>query len=112
VKLVTAIIRASSLDPVKSALAIFGARGMTVSQILWADPDANRLRVFRGRSRSTPLHPRLRLELLTSTEEADDLASVIASVVASRESGAPAPWIGPVDVVVRIRTGERNTAAL
>ena len=111
-KLVTAIIRTSTLDPVKAALAIFGARGMTVSQIHWADPDANRLRVFRGRLRSTPLHPRLRLELLTSAEEATDLASVIASVVASRERRAPAPWIAPVDVVVRIRTGERDRAAL
>lgn len=111
-KLITAVIRPSSLEAVKAALTAFGVRGLTVGQILWANPDVNRVEVFRGRERQSPFDPRLRLELLAPAEEAEDLAQVIARVVGNEERHSPPLFIGPVHAVVRVRSGERDLDAI
>ncbi|HWE92163.1 MAG TPA: P-II family nitrogen regulator [Pseudonocardiaceae bacterium] len=111
-KLITAVIRPATLEAIKEALAVFGVRGLTVGQSLWADPDVNHVQIYRGRQIVTNLDPRLRMELLVPDEEVADLVRVIARVAFTAEIGDPLLWISQVDQVIRVRTGERGLDAL
>ena len=110
-KLITVVLRPALFEVLKDALALFGVRGMTVGQAYLAA--AERVEMYRGQRFATNLEPSLRVDLLTTDDEAPDLVHVIDRVVAG---GGPATtaccWTTHVDWVVRVRTGEYGHDAL
>jgi nitrogen regulatory protein P-II 1 len=111
VKLITVVLRPALFEVLKDALALFGVRGMTVGQTYQAAGE--RVEMYRGRRFASDLEPSLRVDLLTTDDEAPDIVHVIDRVVAGHERPAPACcWITPVDWVVRVRTGEYGRDAL
>jgi len=119
-KLVTAIVRPDRLDDVVTALADSGARGVTVTDVRGFGRQYGQLAHAREaaglnpRAREHPvaLLPKVRLDLVVHD---DDVAGVIRAIVKSVGSstiGDGKIWVGPLDSVIRVRTGELDDAAI
>ncbi|HEX3782213.1 MAG TPA: P-II family nitrogen regulator [Pseudonocardiaceae bacterium] len=112
-KLITAVLRPATFDTVKNALAVFGVRGLTVGYVYGAPSRTpQRIQVYRGQRIEMDLDPLVRIDLLTPDDEAADLVHVIITAAGDGADLAGRIWLTPVDLLVRIRTGEYGTDAL
>jgi len=92
VKLITAVVRPVLFDQLKEALALFGVRSMTVTQVFYYGDEA-KVETYRGRPISKDFEPSLRIELLVENGEVLDLARVIGRIVAPNSSAEGHVWI-------------------
>jgi len=111
-RLITAVIKPFKLDEVKAALQAFGVHGMTVSEASGYGRQRGHTEVYRGAEYAVDLVPKIRLEVLCDDEDTDDLIEVIVKAAQTGRIGDGKVWSVPVDVVVRVRTGERGAGAL
>lgn len=111
-KLITAIIKPHQLDPVKQALEAFGISGLTVSEASGYGRQRGHSEVYRGAEYEVDFVPKVRLEVLVDDTDADSVISLIVKQAQTGKIGDGKVWSVPVDDVVRVRTGERGTAAL
>ena len=111
-KLVTAIIKPFKLDDVKSALEAYGCHGMTVSEANGFGRQKGHTAVYRGAEYTVDLVPKVRVEVLVDDGDADAVVDAIVGAAQSGRIGDGKVWVLAVDTVVRVRTGERGSAAL
>ena len=111
-KLITAIVKPFKLDDVKSALKDAGITGMTVTEVQGFGRQAGHTEVYRGAEYTIDFVPKVRIELLAEDADADRLAEIVAEAARTGKIGDGKIWIGPVDRVIRIRTGELDADAL
>ena len=111
-KLITAIIKPFKLDDVKDALQAFGITGMTVSEASGFGRQRGHTEVYRGAEYTVDLVPKVRLEDLVDSAEAEKVIDVIVKAATTGSIGDGKVWSTPVDNVVRVRTGERGTDAI
>jgi len=111
-KLITAIIKPFKLDDVKSALQAFGITGMTVSEASGFGRQRGHTEVYRGAEYTVDLVPKVRLEVLVDSPEAEAVIDVIVKAASTGSIGDGKVWSTPVDHVVRVRTGERGVDAI
>lgn len=107
--LITAIVVPSSVEAIRNALALFGVRGLTRSQVYTRSRSDAPIEVYRGVRWRAPLAPRVRLEVLSPNEDARDLVRVISRAADGSDLDL---WVTRVDLLVRIRTGEVGLDAL
>jgi nitrogen regulatory protein P-II 1 len=112
VKLLTAVVQVHKLDDIRRAPQVFGARGMTVTEVRGLGSQRGHVEVFRGAGYVVEFVPRLRLELLVPDADAADLLRVLVKSAHTGQVGDGRVWSVPVERVVRIRTGERGPEAL
>src|SRR5690349_5063950 len=111
-KLITAVIKPFKLDEVKAALQAFGVHGMTVSEASGYGRQRGHTEVYRGAEYEVDLVPKVRLDVLCDDEDADDLIDIVVKAAQTGRIGDGKVWCVPVDVVARVRTGERGPGAL
>ena len=111
-KLITAILKPFKLDDVKNALQAFGITGMTVSESSGFGRQGGHTEVYRGAEYTVDLVPKVRLEVLVDSKEADAVIDVIVKAASTGSIGDGKVWSSPVDAIVRVRTGERGTDAI
>ena len=111
-RLVTAIIKPFKLDDVRAALEAFGVHGMTVSEASGYGRQRGHTEVYRGAEYTVDLVPKLRIEVLVEDDDVDTVLDVVVKAAQTGRIGDGKVWAVPVDGVVRVRTGERGSAAL
>ena len=111
-KLVTGVIKPFKLDDVKEALQTFGISGLTVSEVSGYGRQGGHTEVYRGAEYTVDLIPKLRIEVVVDDEDAADVVNLIVKSSATGKIGDGKVWTVPVDELVRVRTGERGSAAL
>jgi nitrogen regulatory protein P-II 1 len=111
-KLVTAVIKPFKLEEVKSALEAYGIHGLTVSEASGYGRQKGHTEVYRGAEYTVDLVPKIKVEVLVESEDADSVVDVIVKTAQTGRIGDGKVWTSPVDTVVRVRTGERGTDAL
>ena len=111
-KLVVAIIKPFKLDEVKEALRSIGVNGLTTTDVQGFGRQRGHTEVYRGAEYEVDLVPKIRLEVLCEDEDAEDLIDVMVKAAQTGRIGDGKVWCVPVDVVVRVRTGERGPGAL
>ena len=111
-KLVTAVIQPHRLDDVKAALEAAGVRGMTVSEASGYGRQRGHTEVYRGAEYTVDLVPKVRIEVLVADEDSATVTEVVITAAQTGKIGDGKVWTVPVDTVVRVRTGERGSAAL
>ncbi len=111
-KLVTAIIKPHKLDEVKSAIEAAGVHGMTVSEASGYGRQRGHTEVYRGAEYTVDLVPKIRLEVLVDSPDADAVVDAIVKAAVTGRIGDGKVWTVPVDDVVRVRTGERGLDAI
>jgi nitrogen regulatory protein P-II 1 len=111
-KLITAVIKPFKLDDVKNALQAFGITGMTVSEASGFGRQRGHTEVYRGAEYTVDLVPKVRIEVLVDSAEADKVIDVIVKAASTGAIGDGKVWSSPVDNIVRVRTGERGVDAI
>ena len=111
-KKIEAIIRPEKLNDVKVVLSDIGVKGMTVSNVLGFGNQKGYTQIYRGQEIVTKLLPKIKLEVVVTTEKS---AEVIAAIVETSKTGAFGDgkiFVYDVADAIRIRTGEHSDDAL
>jgi nitrogen regulatory protein P-II 1 len=111
-KLITAILKPSKLEEVKTALQEAGVAGMTVSEAIGFGRQLGHTEVYRGSEYTVNLIPKIRLEVLADEKDVKRIVDVIVKTASTGSIGDGKVWITPVDSIVRVRTGEEGVEAI
>lgn len=111
-KRVTAIIRPERMEAVKDALFNNGVHGMTVSQVNGCGNQHGWKEYYRGTEVLLNMVPKVKFEIVTADDEVEAIVETILAHAQTGEVGDGKIFISPVEEVVRIRTGERGSAAV
>ena len=111
-KKVEAIIRPFKLEDVKLALVNAGIIGMTVSEVRGFGRQKGQVERYRGSEFTVEFLQKLKIEVVISDETVDEVVKAISEAAKTGEIGDGKIFISPVETVVRIRTGEKDSTAL
>ena len=111
-KLITAVVQPHRLDEVKQALTDVGVRGMTVSEASGYGRQHGHTEVYRGAEYAVDLVPKIRVEVLVEDDDAAIVGGALVKAARTGRIGDGKVWTVPVEDVVRVRTGDRGSAAL
>jgi len=112
VKLVTAIVKPHKLDEVKEALQDLGIQGLTVTEVRGYGRQRGHTEVYRGAEYTVEFVPKVKLEVLASDVQADEVVETVVKHAQTGQVGDGKVFVTPVDQIVRIRTGERDGDAI
>jgi len=112
VSLVTAVIKPHALEWVKEALKGVGIAGLTVTEVKGYGRQGGHTETYRGAEYNVDFLPKLKVEVVCGTEEAEKVAETIRGAANSGKIGDGKIWITSVDRVIRIRTGEMGADAV
>jgi nitrogen regulatory protein P-II 1 len=111
-KLVTAVIKPHKWEDVRVALEAVGVTGMTVSEVSGYGRQKGHTEVYRGAEYDIALVPKIRLEVAVTDEDVETIVSTIQTSASSGRIGDGKIWVTPLDTVLRVRTGDRDDAAV
>jgi nitrogen regulatory protein P-II 2 len=111
-KLVTAIIKPSRLDPVLDALKDAGVAGLTVSEVRGFGRQKGKTEVYRGAEYEVKLLPKVKVEVAAPADRVEGIIEAIANAAKTGKIGDGKVWVTDLDSVLRIRTGEMGQAAI
>ena len=111
-KLIIAIIRPDRLNNVLEALYHAEVRGLTVSRVMGHGGETERVENYRGTTVKLGLQEKVRLEIGVSDSFVDITTRAILGSARSGEVGDGKVFVLDVEQVHRIRTGERDEAAV
>ena len=111
-KLVTAIVKPFVLEDVKGALEQIGVLGMTVSEVQGYGRQKGHTEVYRGAEYDIALVPKIRIEIVVDDGDAEDVVGIVVKTAQTGRIGDGKVWVSPVETVVRVRTGDRDEAAI
>jgi nitrogen regulatory protein P-II 2 len=111
-KLVIAVIKPFKLDEVRDALTRIGVHGMTVSEVKGYGRQKGHMEIYRGAEYAINFLPKVRIEVVVSSEQADQAVEAIGAAAKTGQIGDGKIFVAPVEQAVRIRTGETDVDAL
>jgi nitrogen regulatory protein P-II 1 len=111
-KLITAIVKPYRLDEVKTALQEIGIHGLTATEASGYGRQRGHTEVYRGAEYQVDLVPKVRIEVVVDDADSDAVIDAIVKAAHTGKIGDGKVWVAPVDSVVRVRTGERDAAAV
>jgi nitrogen regulatory protein P-II 1 len=111
-KLIVAIIRPDRLNEVLEALYRAEVRGLTVSRVLGHGGETDRVETYRGTTVKVELQEKCRLEIGVSEPFVEPTIKAILTSARTGEVGDGKVFVLDVAQVRRIRTGERDEAAV
>jgi nitrogen regulatory protein P-II 1 len=110
--MVTAVIKPHALESVKEALKSLDIGGITVTEVKGFGRQGGHTETYRGAEYKVDFVPKLKLEVLVGTDDAEKTADAIMRAAQSGKIGDGKIWVTPVDRAIRIRTGEMGADAL
>jgi nitrogen regulatory protein P-II 1 len=111
-KLVTAVIKPHKWEDVRQALETSGVTGMTVSEVSGYGRQKGHTEVYRGAEYDISLVPKVRVEIVVDDADADAIVTTIISAAQTGRIGDGKVWVSSIETVVRVRTGDRDEAAI
>lgn len=111
-KLITAIIRPEKLPDVKRALFKVGVTGMTLSRVSGHGGERDVVQRYRADTVVLEFHEKVRIEMACSEPFVERTIQAICEGARTGEVGDGKIFVQSLDMVVRIRTGERDDYAL
>jgi nitrogen regulatory protein P-II 1 len=111
-KLVTAVIKPHKWEDVRTALETIGVTGMTVSEVSGYGRQKGHTEVYRGAEYDIALVPKVRVEIVVDEGDADSIVEAIVRAANTGRIGDGKVWVSPIETIVRVRTGDRDQAAI
>lgn len=111
-KLVKAIIRPEKLSDVLKALYTAEVKGLTVSRVQGHGGERETVETYRGTSVKMGLTEKVMLDIGVSEEFVPATVTALQNAARTGEVGDGKIFVLPVEAVHRIRTGERDQAAV
>ncbi len=111
-KLIIAIFRPERLNDVLEALYRAEVRGLTVSRVMGHGGETERVETYRGTTVKMALQEKVRLEIGVSDSFVEPTVRALLSAARTGEVGDGKVFVLDVEQVHRIRTAERDEAAV
>ena len=111
-KLITLIIKPFKLDVVREARAEAGVQGMTVTEVKGFGRQRGHTELYRGAEYVVDFLPKIRVETAVSDDAADQVIEAAMRAAKTGRVGDGKIFVTDLAAVIRIRTGERDEAAL
>ena len=109
---IEAIIREEKFEDVKDALAKININGITVSQVMGCGTQKGH-EVVRGNIIELFMQPKLKLEIVVSTEDwVERIAQLIQNTACTGNKGDGKIFISEIQSAIRISTGETGQKAI
>ena len=111
-KRIAAVVRPEKLEPLKEALFQAKISGMTFYQVHGCGNQHGWKEYFRGSEVFLNMIPKVKFEIIVEDSRVDEIVDVIVDVARTGEVGDGKIFISSIDSVVRVRTGEKDEAAV
>ena len=111
-KLITAIIRPERLPQVKAALFRAGVTGITLTRVSGHGGEQVVVERYRADTLVLEFPEKVKVERVCSEPFVEPTIQAILSSARTGDVGDGKIFVQPIDSVIRIRTGERDNAAL
>ena len=111
-KKIEAIIKPFKLDEVKEALNEVGVSGITVTEAKGFGRQKGHTELYRGAEYVVDFLPKVKLEAVVEDGLVERAVEAIAATAQTGRIGDGKIFVIPVEVALRIRTGERDSDAL
>jgi nitrogen regulatory protein P-II 1 len=111
-KLVTCIIRPERLADVKAALFRAGVTGISISRVSGHGGERDLVEHYRASSIVLEFREKVRIEMAVSEPFVEPTINAILSAARTGDVGDGKIFVQPLERVIRIRTGEKDNAAL
>ena len=112
VKLVVAIVRPEKANDVLEALYRADVRGLSMSRIQGHGGETDQVETYRGTTVKVGLSEKVRFEVAVSDHFVEPTVKAIQDGARTGEVGDGKIFVLDIETVVRIRTGEEDTAAV
>ncbi len=110
---IEAIIRPERFEVVKQALTEAGFFGLNTSNVSGRGNQRGVVHQGRGgQSIEVDMLPKLKVELVVNDSDTDNVCSVIMDAARTDNIGDGKIFVSPISRVYRVRTGERDDAAI
>ena len=111
-KKIEAIIKPFKLEEVKDALGEAGIEGMTVSEVKGFGRQKGHTEIYRGSEYTVDFLPKIKIELVLTDERVDAAVKAIVGAAKTGKIGDGKIFVTTIEDAVRIRTGEKGSAAV
>lgn len=111
-KKIEAIIKPFKLDEVKDAIEEAGAHGITVTEVKGFGRQKGKTDLYQGTEYVVDYLPKVKIETIVEDHIVEAVVTAIQKVACTNRVGDGKIFIYPIEDAIRIRTGERGTAAL
>ena len=111
-KLVTAVVKPHKWEDVRVALETIGVTGMTVSEVSGYGRQKGHTEVYRGAEYDIALVAKRGSEVGMDDCDVEDVVGIVVKTAQTGRIGDGKVWVSPVETVGRVRTGDRDEAAL
>lgn len=111
-KRIAAVVRPEKLEPLKEALFQAKISGMTIYQVHGCGNQHGWKEYFRGSEVFLNMIPKVKFEIIVEDSRVDEIVDVIVGVARTGEVGDGKIFISSINSVVRVRTGEKDEAAV
>ena len=111
-KMIVAVIKPSRLDAVLEAVTDAGASGMTVTEVRGYGRQRGKTEVYRGAEYEVKLLPKVKIEIAVSTDAVDAVVEAITQAANTGKIGDGKVFVMDLEQALRIRTGDRDGAAI
>ncbi len=111
-KFIVAVIKPFKLDEVREALSEAGINGLTVTEAKGFGRQKGHTELYRGAEYVVDFLPKVKLEIAVSDDMAEVAVETIQKTAYTGKIGDGKLFVFDLAAAVRIRTGERDDAAL
>jgi nitrogen regulatory protein PII len=111
-KLITAIIKPFKMEEVRKALSDIGVQGLTVTEVKGFGRQKGHTELYRGAEYVVDFLPKTKLEVAVGTDKIDGVIDTIINCARTGKIGDGKIFVTDLAQVIRIRTGDKDEAAL
>ena len=109
---IEAIVRHHKLDAIKESLVSLGYHGMTVTEVRGFGRQKGQKEMYRGAEYKIDFVPKIKVEVVVASDAADKVIGAVIKAAQTGQIGDGKIFVSPVAKIIRIRTGETDSAAL
>ena len=111
-KKIEAIIKPFKVEEVKDALAAVGIDGMTLSEVKGFGRQKGHTEIYRGSEYTVDFLPKVKIEIVVPDGRANDAVAAVLKSARTGKIGDGKIFVTAIEQVVRIRTEEKDLAAI
>ena len=111
-KMITALVRPSKVDAVKTALVALDIVGMTVSEVRGFGRQKGQVERYRGNEFTVDFLQKSKIVVVLEDAKVEAAITAITTAARTGEIGDGKIFVTPVENAIRIRTGDRGEIAL
>jgi nitrogen regulatory protein P-II 2 len=111
-KYIVAIIKPFKLEEVREALGALGIQGITVTEVKGHGRQRGHTEFYRGAEYAVSFVPKIKIEVAVDNSIADRVIEAIQISAQTGQIGDGKIFMLPLELAVRVRTGETGSSAL